>query len=155
MWDRMLKALSLAFACTALACNYPPPQSAVACNDASPKYYIDGTPTDCYVAATMNSVAAKISSCARYSGYVEVHYRFNADGAPREVRAELDCSGCRRPNYENEAAFVRCVETAASAARLPLAPNHATYQAAHVYHVGVPEDERMKLGWSPMDSSAK
>jgi hypothetical protein len=101
---------------------------------------------DAYLAGELARVAPNVSSCARYSGIVEVTFDFAQAEAAKRVRASLDCMGCRTPNYVDEAAFLRCVERAASAVR---APNPSQAPITYWYNVGAPEDERLKLGWEP------
>jgi hypothetical protein len=82
-----------------------------------------------------------------------VKFEFDQAGIARNVSANLDCSGCRTPYYVDENTFLHCVQRAASVVRLQNA-GKAAFSSAYWYYVGAPEDERLKLGWQPMDNGS-
>jgi hypothetical protein len=99
----------------------------------------------------MSRVHPAIGACAQKQGLVQVVYQFVQDGAPRSVRANVACDQCQLPRDVEEAPFLRCVEAAASAARLPLGPDKKEFLVVFPYRIGVADDRRLDLGWSPMD----
>ena len=121
------------------------------CHADSAKYDPNGTPTKCYYVPELNRVADTVRACSNTLGIVAAEYHFDRDGMPRSVRATSDCEFCKQPKAIEEGPFLRCVERATSAARLPLAPGQNEFRVIFLYRVGVPEDPRLDLGWAPLE----
>ena len=125
------------------------------CSAASVRYRPDGTPTDCYYIAELNRVAPAVATCSQKLGVVAAEFHFVQDGSARSVRAVVDCEHCRMPEFVELEPFLRCVEQAASKARLPLAPEQNEFRIVFLYRVGTSEDPRLDLGWAPMESATR
>ena len=132
-------------------CPLPPLVSVSECIDPSPQYLPDGTPTYCTYAIALNRVAESIKACAKAPGIVQVTYLFDHEGAPRNIRVEADCERCELPSAPAKAEVLRCVESAAATAQLPLGPNKQQFAVAFPYRVGEPLDPRLSPGYAPMD----
>jgi len=123
------------------------------CHYGSPKYEPNGTPTQCYYYAELNRVAPAVAACSKTLGVVAAEYEFAPDGNPRSLRATADCEHCQLPSFVEQEPFLGCVERAAAAARLPLAPEQNAFRVVFLYRVGTREDSRLDLGWEPFEPS--